>query len=176
MHLKSRICLLGSSINTRTEKHGDDDVPAIDIPITGFALVGAELAEITGDVHAHRALFDKSKNPVEPIFNCFRPLALVHKFEGCTARFILGLGREELVLADCKVARVKLEPNLGGLTSADFLIQSTPDDLAAMARLMAFMGHDIELEVELGNKAEKAKANQQNLALDDESDDQQEAA
>lgn len=180
MNLKNRVCQLGVT-NNRLEFHGEDAVPAIDIPITGFAIVAGELNEITGDLHAHRALFDSSKSPVEPIFNCFKPLHLEHKFEDCTARFLLGLGREELVLANAKVASVKLDPALGGMTSMDFKIQFVPDDLAVIPKLLAFAGHEIELSIDLGKKAEKAKGNQQNLPLDEgkaevDEDDEREAA
>jgi len=164
MHLKTRICHLGSSINTRTEKHGDEDVAAIDIPITDFALGATELNSITGEPHAHRALFDKSKSPVEPIFRGFKAFALKDKFEDCTAELLLGLGREPLRLTGCKVARVKLEPLTGGMTGMDFLIQLTPD-LAIMPTLMAHMGHEIELSIDVGKRVEKTDSRQQKLGL-----------
>lgn len=52
-----RPCQLGTSINTRTEMHGDESVPACDIPLVGITLDAEELGALLGDPTAHRALY-----------------------------------------------------------------------------------------------------------------------
>lgn len=184
MHLESRGCLLGRNINTRTETHGDEDVPAIDIPIKKFALTEAELNEIAGDQYAYRALYDTSKSPVEPIFKRFKPLAMMDKFEGSSATILVGLRRKQLTFENCKIASIRLEPLTGGITSMSFTIQVNPD-VDVMPHLMKAMNHGVEISLELGDRVEKGADKQGSLDLGgaeepdgDESrdDDEREAA
>ena len=40
LNLPARVARIGGAINTRTEKHGDEDVAALDIPVTFVARLG----------------------------------------------------------------------------------------------------------------------------------------
>lgn len=176
MHLKARICQLGV-IHNRTEKHGDEDVPAIDVPISGFAIGAEELNGLLQDPHAHRALFDTSKLPHEPVFNCFKPLALKEKFHDADVTLHLGLGLHSVTLTGCKLAKVKLEPALGGLVSLDFTAQRLAN-LEDVPKLLAFQGHEIECDVVVDPSA-KPKDVQGQLPLTEgeaEVDDEQDEA
>lgn len=168
MHLKTRICHLGV-IHNRTEKHGDEDVPAIDVPIEGFALVAEEFNGLLSDPHAHRALFDTSKIPHEPVFQCFKPLALKEKFYDATVTLHLGLARDAVILRQCKLAKVKFNPATGGMVAMAFTSQLRAN-LDDVPKLLAFQGHEIECDVDVDPSA-KPKDVQANLPLGERSDD-----
>lgn len=164
MHLSARTCQLGV-IHNRTEKHGEEDVPAIDVPIVGFAINAEELNGLLVHPFAHRALFDTSKTPAEPVFNCFKPLALAEKFHGATVTLYLGMGRDPIVLNDAKLAKVKLDPATGGMVSADLTAQCVAN-LDDVPKLLAFQGHEIECAIDVDPTAKPVEAQKQ-LPIDD---------
>ena len=45
LSLTKRPAKIGPSINTRTQRHGDDDVPATDIPLSGILVEAAKRRE-----------------------------------------------------------------------------------------------------------------------------------
>ena len=173
MHLKARICQLGV-IHNRTEKHGEEDVPAIDVPISGFALTAEEFDGLLVNPIAHRALFDTAKNPAEPVITGIKPLALTEKFHDATVTLHLGLGNTQVVLRAAKLAKVKLAPKTGGLVALDFAAQLLAN-LADVPNLLLHQGHDIECDIDVDPSAEPKEA-QAELPLDEEADEQDEAA
>lgn len=106
--LTTRPCKIGPSINTRTEKHGDEDVTALDIPIESVMLEANELNVLLGEPHAHNALFNGGTSPPEPLLRMIRALKLKDKFEDCTVTLLLGLNLERIELANVKLAKVEL--------------------------------------------------------------------
>ena len=153
--LPTRPAKIGGSINTRTEKHGDDDVAALDIPLE-FLLEPDELCAILKTEDASARLFTGAFNHelkrVEfqaPAIGTIKSLALDGKIEG--ARVLLGFdslnGRVDLELVDAKVAKVRLELVFGGRTRCSCSIQTTPDFDQALMQLFAHMGGDCELTI-----------------------------
>mgnify|MGYP000858370668 FL=1 len=156
--LTTRPCKIGPSINTRTEKHGDEDVTALDIPIESVMLDANELNVLLGEPHAHNALFNGGTSPPEPLLRMIRALKLKDKFEDCTVTLLLGLNLERIELANVKLAKVELEPCVGGLTAASFAIQCAPRDLQFAPLLLSFMNHEADIELVLGKRADASKA------------------
>ena len=62
MKLKKRVAKIGPSINTRTEKHGEENVPAIDIPLSSIMLTGKELGRLLRQETAAEDWFEKNSD------------------------------------------------------------------------------------------------------------------
>jgi hypothetical protein len=157
--LDKRPCRIGGSLNSRTEKHGDEDVPALDIPLEGLMLTKEELNALTGDAYMHDALFShRSQGKLdEPILRMFRPLVMREKFEEGQVLLQVGLGADiEIELKDVKLARVTLEPQVGGLTACSVQVQCTPT-AETVAQLWPYMGHEADCELTFGKKVTKAE-------------------
>ena len=157
--LDKRPARIGGSMNSRTEKHGDEDVPALDIPLEGLMLTKEELNALTGDPYMHDALFShRSQGKLdEPILRNFRPLVYREKFEEGQVLLRVGLGADiEVDLKDVKLARVTLEPQVGGLTACSVQIQCRPT-AETVAQLWPYMGHEVDAEVTFGKKSAKGE-------------------
>jgi hypothetical protein len=82
------------NVNTRLEGRGKDDTQlCADISVRGFHVDQAELDHILG-TKAHGALFVAANGkgkPAEPMFRNIDPLVVWDEFDGCDAKFSLGL-------------------------------------------------------------------------------------
>lgn len=157
--LDKRPCRIGSSLNARNEKHGDEDVPALDIPLEGLMLTKEELNALLEDPYAHDALFNhRSKGKVdEPVFRKFKPLVYREKFEEAQVLLTVGLGADiEIEFKGVKLARVTLDPQVGGLTECSVQIQCTPS-AETVAQLWPYMNREVDCELSFGKKAVKAE-------------------
>lgn len=161
--LKSRPCKIGPSINTRTEKHGEEDVPACDIPLQGVMLDAGELNTLLGNDKAHEALFRIGEHDTpEPVFSNLKPLALKDRFEDCWVT--IKLYEDIEIKLDARLANIKLEPQFGGLTGMNVHVQCTPpvDD---MAQLIAFLNAEVEARIVFGRVQVKEADKQAELPM-----------
>jgi hypothetical protein len=121
-----------------------------------------ELNALLGDPKAHGSLFRTQKSNgeggklLEPAFPQFKALAFKEHFEGATVRLVLGLNDTEVELEDCKIRRVTLEPQVGGMTVLACMLRAVPTG-QQVATLFAFMNHDGAVEIADAKRAEKAK-------------------
>ncbi len=171
--ITDRPARLGSSINTRTEKHGDEDIPSADIPITGIMLSAEELNSLLGDPHASRALFNNDKGVKRPMFRCFKPFRLTEKFEGARVSLALSVLNDNGVVVeikDCKLAKIDLEPCEGGLTAMSLQIQSVPTE-AQIGELFGHLNREISIEIADGKRVEKSGGKQAELPMNHDQDD-----
>jgi hypothetical protein len=160
MTLNSRPCMLGSSINSRVEIHGDENVPALDIPLSAIMLTGTELNALLQEPYAHSALFNERTNPralVEPLFKQLHPLKLKDKFEESSVTLVVGLNRKTVTLNDVKLAKLTLQPLVGGLTALKLIVQCTPTLDDGITTLLAFMNHDADVEITIGERVAPAQ-------------------
>lgn len=159
--LSSRACQLGSSVNLRTEKHGDDDVPAVDIPIGGIMLNSKDLNELMGLPTAHDTLFDTVRGHKEPALPQVRDLVLREKVVGADVCIrIQSTGpAKEITLRDCKLKSLTLAPLSGGATALALTVQTSGDHVPATIGLLAahLNGH-INVEITEGTSAETKPA------------------
>lgn len=180
LSLSKRPCKLGNSMSTNTEKHGDEDVGAIDLALDGIMLNAPELDALLGN-GAHKALYicpppnaDEAPLP-EVRFAQFKPFAFKGQFEKARVALELGMDGYELTLHECKVRSLKLTPNAGGLTTLSCSIRSTPDG-DAVATLYDYLNGDASVTLSGAEKAkEKAKDRQTDLALGEASDGEDDA-
>ena len=155
----SRPCQLGTGINTRCEMHGDESVPACDIPIVGITLDAEELGALLADPYAHRALFTKARGHDEPMFPQLEPFELTDKIEGASAVITLSSTGEgaTIHLDDVKLKGLTLKPMSGGLTLLSLKIQASGEDMASqVGELVAYLDRSVQIEIHGGERV-KAK-------------------
>lgn len=163
LSLVDRPCKIGSSINTRTQKHGDEDVPACDIPIVGFLLEAAELDAFLGK-GTHKLLYRDAKgNSIEPRIDLVSELAIDEKFVGTVS---LDLPNIELELDGDNVtfASVKLEPKVGGLTAMSLQVQCTPS-VDEIAQLVSALNREIRASINFGGRKQPKGKKQKELPM-----------
>jgi hypothetical protein len=177
--LNNRPCRIGPSINTRSEMHGDESVPAMAIPLSSIMLTPSELNALLDEPLAHGALFsDRADQLSEPLFKRLAPLKLKDKFEECTVAILVGLNRKLITLEHVKLAKLTLDPQVGGSTALSLAVQCTPKLDSRINHLLAFLNCEAEVEIVTGQRAAHA-AKQPELALggpgDDDDDGEDEA-
>ncbi|HLF10088.1 MAG TPA: hypothetical protein VJA26_02645 [Gammaproteobacteria bacterium] len=162
---RARVCKLGGHINVRSEKHGEDNVPACDVSITGVLLDRDEVDALLGE-GSHEALYvTNGKNtPPEPRFREFKPFALLHKFEKSRVALEIDGIKDEVVFDDIKLARLRIEPKTGGLTALGFSVQCTPSS-DIMAQLYDHLDREVKAKVRFGKLVERDDGKQKELGL-----------
>lgn len=134
--LTKRSAKIGKSINTRTEMHGEEEVPGMDIPIAGILINAAELALLTDCATAYDGLFVENEAlGVVPRLSSLETLHIGHKFENATVR-MTGSSIENETFANCKIKSIKLEPQTGGLTLVSFTLQVNPENGIDVPKLL----------------------------------------
>lgn len=164
-------CRIGPSINTRTEYHGEEQVPAMDIPLADITLSKDELEELLG-LGRWECLFFLRKGDDYPLpfLDCLKTLAFKHKFENAEVALLLGLNRTRLALPHVKLSKIKLDPMPGGLTSMQLTVHCTPEmdkstSEKALSLLFAFLDQEVEVDIAFGNVEEDDDASQAELGL-----------
>ena len=166
MLIERRPCKIGPSINSRTERHGDDDVLAFDIPLSSIMLNAGELNEILNEPNASEILFDQRTDGLkEPLFKNLKAFQIEGKFEDSTLSLAVGLKQELLEFTNVTLKSLKLEPKVGGLTELSLTVRCTPELDHQLTTLFAFMNHDAEVYLEIGESTEKP-SKQPELPLD----------
>jgi len=163
LELAERIAKIGGSINTRSERHGDEDVPACDIPLVGFMLEADELDALIGK-GAHKALYRDAKgNNVEPRFEHVTELAVDQKFVGNVS---LDLESIDLELDDENVtlAKIRLEPQVGGLTAMSLQVQCTPST-DEIAQLVGSLNREVRAAITFGGRKQPKGKKQPELPM-----------
>ncbi len=124
--LTKRPAETGGSINTRTEMHGKEKVPAHDIKIGKLIIDGQELIALTGCPTAYDALYMTDETGlVVPRFICFSPLVLLHKFIGAAVQLWGPAADHKFSGASLK--DITLELKTGGHTEIGFKLQVTSE-------------------------------------------------
>jgi hypothetical protein len=145
MILARRPAKLGLSINVRTERHNDEPVPALDIPLH-LMISAKELNELMQEPHTADAWFETGGGELpKPFDKHLAPRKLKGKFESSAADLWFGLDQRQIGFDDCKIARVILDPQVGGMTAVILKIQT----LASEKNLAVILWLDRECECEL---------------------------
>lgn len=151
--ITKRTAKIGNAIQSRSEMHGEDSVTAIDIPLSMIMLTAVELNAIMREPYAHNALFNHrvaGGGLVEPMLKHIKPIALDEKIEGAKITITHGVDAEVIRLAPVKLAKIRLEPQLGGLTSMACTAQCTPDLDVNIAHLLERLNATVEIEIDGG--------------------------
>lgn len=163
MHLNARPCKIGTSINNRTEKHGDKDVPAFDMPLVSIMLSQPELNALMGEPLTSIAWFNDRKDGLaEPLFKNIKHFALTDEYVECDVSLTLGLAETEFHITGCTISKLRLSPCVGGLTELRITVSAEIDD--SNSALSQWMGKDGQVDIELGEVAETKHAKKQKKA------------
>jgi hypothetical protein len=149
--LNKRPCKIGVSINARREMHGDEPVPAVDIPLSGIMIDAKELNELVRDPSFHDLVYDHRADSLpEPQWaHKFTPLSMIGVFQKSSVTLYVGLQPTEISFSDVKLAKIKLSPQVGGLTELQLKIQCMVIS-ADVAKLLNWIDHTADVEIEIG--------------------------
>ena len=159
LSLNKRPCHLGKSVNTRTEMHGDTPTPAADLTLLGIMLDKDELnglfnvdpdPKMQRDIY--KALFNTKGKMAEPMLPEIHGFKLAHKFDKSRVTVYLGIDNEKVELAGCKLAKIELNPQPGGLTEISLQVQAYPtaEDLG---QLYVHLDSDAHCSIRFGKVA-----------------------
>lgn len=160
--------VLFSHLNSRTEKHGEDNVAAGDLKIRAqlsndcLAMFHPSLKSSLYfyDKTADEDLVDKAKSE-EPGYMPHLRFAQIEGFKwdgeivGAKVTVHSGIdAKSDIALDDCKVNQFSLEPQNGGTVIVTMRIQMHPNEKQA-GKLWAMVGDNIVLSVEPPPKQEE---------------------
>lgn len=146
LKIARRTAKIGPSINTRTERHGEDDVTALDIPLREITLAPAGLEELLPGAGAR--LFDDKH---EPVFSRLKPFALREKIESARVTLWMGLEPDELKFPDVRLSKIAITPQSGGGAMLQLTVQVTPNLDESIAQLLEQLNRQVEVEIECEN-------------------------
>lgn len=118
-------CQLGVFLNTPTQKHGTERLPAKVLRIKNRMLRKAELNALIGDPHAWDMLYaEEPGKPAQPFWiGKLAAFALAtKKFVHCAIKLKFGLKPFAVEFVEAMVKSVQLECHVGGLTAMSFTI------------------------------------------------------
>jgi hypothetical protein len=160
------------SVNPRNQKHGTENVTAMDIQLQGIPLSEEELGVVLqNDQAAKRLLIRKKGRPAEPIFGkvaCNIPF--MAKVDGVSVK--LFLGRRLFAVTDAKLNRIRVELRQG-IMAWHVQIQCVPDldeSHPTIEALLSKLGDSIDFELECPSYGAQPE-----LPLEEEEDDGEES-
>lgn len=168
------------SVNLRAEKHGDDEVPAVDIklaldrPSTDLAMFGPRLrtALFWRDPEQHPEDLLDGIDPMLELPNLVAPelrgpFALSAEYVGAEVEIDYGLGGpSNIVLETAKVNRLRVEPREGGSVELTLRVQASRIDEKIAGRLAMLIDRETVVSITAATTA----------AQDADEDDEREAA
>lgn len=161
LNLTKRPAKIGKSVNTRTEMHGEDEVPGQDIPLTGIVLNNLELAAVTDEESAGTGFFKMDGDQYVPRIAAADPTTLSHKFAGATVK-ISGGGLPVTTYHGAKIKGIVLEAQTGGMVLMSCTLQVNPNDGDPSGQSLINKKISITIKAEL----ESAVADDPELPLD----------
>lgn len=172
LKLDNVICRLGKIANN-LERHGDEDVPEFNIPVSGVLLNAKQLNEFMADPHCDRAWFNTKGSLKEPMPWWKRGSFSVKESLEANACTIKVSGDVEITfevekeLPACRISKISLEPQVGGMTELCFQLQVRPGINKNNLLLQEHQNREVRLTISKSHVALK-RGTQQNLALDDD--------
>lgn len=145
-------------INLRTEQHGDEEKPAIDLKFEhatandALNLVHPDLLEsifqeAPGDrAQAHVAGVPRVLKAL--IFPDMKPFGWASELTGMRLTIDHGMGgKSDLVMGDCTVDKFVIRPLEGGTVEFTFRVRTTDVNAKLLDRLLGLLGHDVPLSL-----------------------------
>lgn len=166
---------LGGHLNARTERHGEDNVGAVDLSLSGIIIGEAMLNILMNDDQAHVSFFRSAVDPaaggmltdslqIHPRFRGLKIIPLDDAFDSAKLQIYTGRLRKAKLTLLGTLKKLKLKPLQGGLTELTCQFQTTPesDDVAT---LFDVMNKDIEVEIQDAERIEDDDEDQQELPM-----------
>lgn len=126
LNLTKRPAKIGRSVNTRTEMHGEEEIPAQDIPVTGIVLSAEELCALTDEPTAVEGLFKMEEDQYVPRFTAIDWFPIDHKFIGATIK--IGGGVPTTTYKKAKIKSIWCKALGGAMTEIKGTLQVNPED------------------------------------------------
>lgn len=149
LNLTKRPAKIGKSVNTRTEMHGEEEVPGQDIPLSGILLSVEELIAITDEPTAGQGLFKMEADQYVPRFLAIDSIPLEHKFVGATVKMSGGV--PATTYKNGKIKNIWIKALGGGMTELSCTLQVNPDngDPSAQSLINAKVSVTIKAQLEI---------------------------
>lgn len=164
--ITQRTCTMGK-ISNNLEKHGEEDVPAWTIPITGILVDLAAIEFLLHDARASEAFFARNSDTdilePRPWLTYAAPIALTEAYDGMATT--IKVGDEELEFDRCRLKDLVLGRFYPGMAQIDCKLQLEPGLDHANLVLQEFQNQPIVLTVLDAKIAAKKKLRQQELPL-----------
>lgn len=169
LNLDAVICRLGK-ISNNLEKHGDEDVTEFNIPVQGVLIPAGQLNALICDPHCDRSWFNTRGSIREPMpwwsKGAFR---LDDKFEAGVCTITVSGDRElefkpEKELPACRISKIRLRPQVGGMTEVSFQLQVRPGIGQENLLLQEHQNREIRLTISKSEIA-RARGKQEELPL-----------
>lgn len=169
LKIKKRACHVSNAMQGNTERHGNEDVGALDLALDGIVLKKADLEALLGK-GAFDALYDNELDLPEVRFTMLEtPLKLKTQFEGATVELWLGITDDDaeasLTFTECKVKSIELTPQAGGMTLCKLKIRTTRPDSDSVSQVFDYLNSDASVQIADAAAIEKSKDKQRDLAL-----------
>ena len=148
LNLTKRPAKIGKSVNTRTEMHGEDEVPGQDIPLHSIVINAEELAAVTDEETAATGFFKMDGDQYVPRIAAADPTTLSHKFAGATVK-ISGGGLPVTTYRNAKIKGIVLEAQTGGMTLLSCTLQVNPGNGDPSAQALINKKISITMKAEL---------------------------
>lgn len=148
--IKERSAKIGPSGNLRTEKHGENNVLALDIGLSEIAIGKEDLNGLFGNCDAFESLYDEQldEEHPDPKFIGLAPLALTSKFENMVVSIWFGSSEKPFELKNCDVAKIKIELKEGGTSELSLQIQITAPSDKALVTFARHLNGDCRVSIE----------------------------
>lgn len=161
MFIDKAHCQMGK-ISNNLEKHGEEDVLAWTIPITGVLLYAHQLEVLLHDPRGSEAFFARTKDDLleaRPWTTYADPVALTEAYDGMAIAMTLG---DEVIEFDrCRIKDITLGRFFqGGVTHVDFKLQIAPGLDRENLLLQEYQNKPIVLTIETAKVAAKKKLKQ----------------
>ena len=173
LELTARPCMI-ENVNLRRERHGDEDVPAVDVKLSNIILNKAELLRLTGDPDAFNLMFQQAKAGavVEPTMQwCDGWRYLDAKYIECSSTLRFGMQKTEYELDDHKIKGAAVKALTGGSAELMLTLQvALEDDTRICAQLAEYQGKEGHVAITFG-KVDAGERRQGKLALNDDDGD-----
>lgn len=155
-----------TNVNFRSELHGDEHIPAVDVAIkmtTSNDVLSMFDGSLKGMLYGRADKASRAAAPqgeldgVEPIsdmpkLRCTileQPIRLAKEFVGYTLTIDRGLGgASNIVIDDCGVDKFKVDCKEGGSVELSFRVQSAKVDEALSGKLAVLIGSEVSILLE----------------------------
>lgn len=151
-------CTLGK-INMRPENHGEEKIPACDIPLT-LLITRDQLNSLCGGAFASELLFNTKPGTDFPEPACPQWNAISFKVKFVKCKLTLWLGLADLKLGTSgKFSGVSIEPQAGGMSILNLKMQC--EWQSGMEAMFDWMSKEVSCSLTFGEVEEIAKEQMQ---------------
>jgi len=150
-------------LSNNLENHGEEEVTAFDIPISGIALTGEEFNALLEDPYADRWLFTDKADLRESNVTRFKPLELIDTFDDALVQ--MTINEQQFKFAGARIKGVTFEARRGGDVMLSFDVRVRPENDKEILALIGFQNREIKIDVQDAKIAVKGGRKQQELPL-----------